>query len=127
MFFRLSTAVLVAALSLAVMPAFAATPAPVPNNLGCAAGDPVVWLNTSSKVYHMSGDQYYGTTKSGKYLCKSAADAAGGHLAKASAVKTASPKGSPGAMMSPTPMPMATKTPKPKKKHATPAPSAAAT
>lgn len=127
MFVRFMTAAMVAAMTLAGLPASAssATPAPVPS-LGCAAGDPVVWLNTSSKVYHESGDQYYGTTKAGKYMCKSAADAAGGHLAKASAVKTPKPKGSPGAMSSPAPMaptPKPTKTPK-AKKHPTPAPTA---
>jgi hypothetical protein len=46
----------------------------------CAAGDPVVWVNTSSKVYHTQDDQYYGKTKHGKYACKSAAEAAGNHL-----------------------------------------------
>ena len=41
----------------------------------CAPGDPVVWVNTNSGVYHMQGDRYYGTTKQGTYICKSAADA----------------------------------------------------
>jgi hypothetical protein len=52
----------------------------------CAAGDPVVWENTSSKskVYHMQGTKYYGTTKHGTYACKSAAEAAGFHAAKMS-------------------------------------------
>ena len=48
----------------------------------CAAGDPVVWVNTSSHVYHMQGSKYYGHTKSGKYTCKSAADSSGAHQAK---------------------------------------------
>jgi hypothetical protein len=48
----------------------------------CAPGDPVVWVNTSTKVYHEKGDQYYGNTKHGEYECKSAADKAGDHLSK---------------------------------------------
>jgi len=86
----------------------------------CAAGDPVVWVNTKSKVYHVQGDSYYGTTKAGKYACKSAADAAGNHLAKGGAAKASAA----------TPAPAASPTGKHhKKKHsamtdATPAPSA---
>jgi uncharacterized membrane protein len=34
-----------------------------------------------SKVYHMKGDSYYGTTKSGMYACKSDAEAKGAHAA----------------------------------------------
>ena len=48
----------------------------------CLPGDPVVWVNTSTKVYHEKGDQYYGNTKHGEYECKSAADKAGDHLSK---------------------------------------------
>ena len=47
----------------------------------CAA-DPVVWANTSSKVLHPSGDKYYGHTKRGAYVCQTAAQSAGYHLAK---------------------------------------------
>jgi hypothetical protein len=62
----------------------AADPAPAASQLmpACSAGDPVVWENTKKKVYHLQGDKYYGTTKHGKYACKSAADSAGFHLAK---------------------------------------------
>ncbi len=46
------------------------------------AGDTVAWANTSSKVLHTSGDKYYGHTKRGAYVCQSAAQNAGYHLAK---------------------------------------------
>jgi hypothetical protein len=78
----------IAALTIALLPgtgASAATTAAMPS---CAAGDPVVWVNTKSKVYHLPGDPYYGNTKAGKYACKSDADAAGDHAPKGSA-KTA--------------------------------------
>jgi hypothetical protein len=42
-------------------------------------GAGLVWLNTSSNVYHCQGDADYGTTKAGKYLTEPAAKAAGGH------------------------------------------------
>jgi hypothetical protein len=47
----------------------------------CAA-DPVVWANTSTKVLHPSGDKYFGHTKRGAYVCQTAAQNAGYHLAK---------------------------------------------
>jgi hypothetical protein len=47
----------------------------------CAA-DTVVWPNTSSKVLHPSGDKYYGHTKRGAYVCQTAAQNAGYHLAR---------------------------------------------
>ena len=56
----------------------------------CAAGDPVVWVNTNSGVYHMQGDRYYGTTKAGTYLCKSAADAKQYHAASTHGMKGSS-------------------------------------
>jgi hypothetical protein len=39
--------------------------------------DIVVWLNTSSGVYHEKGMRWYGRTKHGAYVCKKEADAAG--------------------------------------------------
>ncbi len=84
----------------------------------CAAGDPVVWVNTSSKVFHVQGDSYYGKTKHGKYMCQTAAVAAGDRAAKASPVKkgaTAAATASPSAgkhhhksKASPSPAPAAT-------------------
>jgi phospholipase C len=63
----------------------------------CPASDPVVWVNTSTHVYHKQGDKFFGKTKSGKYMCTSAATASGAHLSgtstkSASAMTGASPK-----------------------------------
>jgi len=121
-------AFLLPALSGAVAPlaASAASTAPV-----CVPGDPVVWVNTSSKVYHMKGDPYYGNTKHGEYLCRSAADAAGDHLSKEKS--SASPGAQsrqtppPGAKVNPAlhvPLPPTpSPTPKHHKTHPSPAPS----
>jgi len=46
----------------------------------CKTGDPVVWVNTKSKVMHMKGDPHYGTTKAGMYACESDAMARGAHM-----------------------------------------------
>lgn len=39
--------------------------------------DEVVWLNTSSGIYHEKGMRWYGRTKHGGYVCRKEADAAG--------------------------------------------------
>jgi hypothetical protein len=67
----------------------------------CKPGDPVVWENTNTKVYHLSGDKYYGNTKKGAYACRSAADGAGYHVSGqkgASGTTTAKTKKTAGAM-----------------------------
>jgi len=39
--------------------------------------DVVVWVNLPTGVYHFKGQRWYGTTKSGAYVCKAEADKAG--------------------------------------------------
>ena len=39
--------------------------------------DEVVWLNTSSGIYHEKGMRWYGNTKHGASVCRREADAAG--------------------------------------------------
>jgi hypothetical protein len=44
--------------------------------------DTVVWVNTKSGVYHFAGNDNYGTTKQGTYMCEADAKAAGDRAAK---------------------------------------------
>lgn len=43
-----------------------------PVGMSCP-GDKVVWVNTSSKVYHYQGQRYFGNTAQGKFICEKAA------------------------------------------------------
>lgn len=47
----------------------------------CAAGNPVVWVNTGSNTYFMKGERYYGKTKSGSFVCRNSAMAMHAHRA----------------------------------------------
>jgi hypothetical protein len=127
MFSRLMLAFFTLSLALAALP----VAAPAAGMPSCRAGDPVVWVNTKSHVYHLKGDQYYGKTKAGDYECESKAKASGARASGSGAAKTSSTSkkttstAATKAMPSPSPSPASKSTKKKKKSHtpaATPSP-----
>ena len=55
----------------------ASTSAPTAAQIADAKAKGMVWCNSTTKVYHMSTDKFYGTTKRGSFMTEADAKAAG--------------------------------------------------
>ncbi len=65
-----------------------ATPAPTERDIADAKTKGMVWVNTSTKVYHKDGE-FYGKTKRGKFMAEDDAKKAGFRAAQEPVAKKA--------------------------------------